>query len=246
MIKKRSLLSGVLVAVLFSCGLPQTTLLEPPKVGGSSLTTLSFIPVAGVERYVLMYKFYWPNESTISSDRNVFSGGSLSPGVITPQSLGFIQMKKSAGSGGSYPVDSGEITLTGVTGQVILDFSAVFSTVQITGANETFLYRRVLEKKRDGSAPESSAINGKTFFNKDYDFLGLTAFASVVNGSGIAVDSTGLDGDIFRLFNNPNWSEFTSPENGDIIVAVVVYSNSYDATNGGLLTAYPFIWVPLK
>jgi hypothetical protein len=40
----------------------------------------------------------------------------------------------------------------------------------------------------------------KPFFNKDYDFLGLTAFASVVNGSGIAVDSTGLDGDIFRLF----------------------------------------------
>lgn len=223
-----------------SCGIPDVVILESPSVVDTEETdTLAFDPVPGGDKYILMYKFYWPGEDDIHSDRNEFNGDGLSPGSTTLKELGFVQfMTEPESDDNFFPVNSSDVTLTDVTSETQTQTQTVeincdtgsLTTLRVTGGAAASLYRRVRERRREGEEGDKN-VYARHFFSDGYDVLGLSLFPGVEDSLGSLTDEDGIDEDIYRLFTEDVYGaddEGGGYINGSLILAIAVYAKSYD------------------
>ena len=257
---KNILAAAVLSLPFLSCGLPSYEVLNPPKVVDSDGTdyTLAFEPDTDTDSYVLAYKLYWANEtSLISSDRSKINDEEeVEIGFDTLEDLDFIQMKSSneTEANGNYPDSSTDPTVN-ATSTVTLDFNLEAQELQVTGANNTsLLYRRAIELDSSGSTVDDD-VRGIGFLSAEYDFKDDESYQAYNNSVTITSDSDGIDSDVYDLFLKSSrfYYGYENYDQQSLVVAVVAFSQGVSASASaiesipvylGNVTINPAYWVP--
>jgi hypothetical protein len=225
--KKRLPLFLLLLGLVFSCGLPTYSTLDPPDVEDTDDEySLAFTPDSETDNYILAYKIYWDNEDEIDDDEDsIDDDDDVESGFGTLEDLDFIQMAtddSDTSSDSYYPDDSTDVTIE-ADSTVTITFDTDTGQVSVTGADNTdVLYRRILEFDSDGDYDDDT-ISTPDFVSNDYDYQDYDSYTTdSVTISGDSDD--GIDSDVYYIFTDEDRFIGSNYDLTDITIAVVAYS----------------------
>ncbi|MDC7224456.1 MAG: hypothetical protein PQJ60_12000 [Spirochaetales bacterium] len=212
-----------------ACGLPTYTTIDPPDVEDTDdIYSLAFTPDSDTDDYIVAYKIYWDNETTLinSDEETIDDDDEVEAGFDTLDDLDFVQMATiDTDSSGDYPDDSTDITIE-ASSTVTLTFDTDTGELSVTGAdNVDVLYRRVQTMDSSGDTTDED-IDLIDFVSAEYDYQDTSSYT--VNSETIESDDDGMDSDIYEMFTDEDRFYGESYEYQSIVIAVAVYASGFD------------------